>query len=180
MPDRNGRRPPAASYNEVFIPMGLDQIKKILCPYDFTPACRTSLRESVILAKKLGAALEIVHVLISPPIVVLTPGESLPAPPIDQEDFLKTVEARRTPEIRAELERAGAQGVPVEIAFEEGMHADLAILERAEEVHADLIVMAKHARAAISRFLIGSTTERVLRHARCSVLVIPAAEAKRP
>src|SRR4029077_21134146 len=100
-------------------------------------------------------------------------------PPIDQEDFLKTVEAKRTPEIRAELERAGALGVPVEIVFREGMHADLAMLEHADEVRADLIVMAKHARAAISRFLIGSTTERVLRHARCAVLVIPAPEAKR-
>src|SRR5436190_13379693 len=124
---------------------GLDQIKTVLCPYDFTPACRTSLRESVVLAKKLGAALEIVHVLVSPPIVVLTPGESLPAPPIDQEDYRKTVETKRMPEIAAELERAGAQGVPVKIVFKDGMHADLAILDHADTVNAGLIVMAKHA-----------------------------------
>jgi nucleotide-binding universal stress UspA family protein len=156
-----------------------DHIRTILCPYDFTPACRTSLRESVVLAKRLGASLEIVHVLISPPIVVLTPSESLPSPPIDHEEYKKTVEAKRTPEIQAELQRAEATGLPVRIEFKEGMHADLAILEHADAVRADLIVMAKHARTAISRFLIGSTTERVLRHARCAVLVIPVAEAKR-
>jgi nucleotide-binding universal stress UspA family protein len=157
----------------------LDDVKAVLCPFDFTPACRVSLSESVRLARKLGAELHVVHVLITPPIVVLTPTESLAAPPIDQAEFLKTIEARRTPEIRAELDRAGASGLATRIAFRDALHADLAILEYAEAEKIGLIVMAKHAKAALSRFLLGSTTERVLRHARCAVLVIPIAEEKR-
>jgi nucleotide-binding universal stress UspA family protein len=158
---------------------GLDQVKTILCPYDFTPACQESLRESVGLAKRLGAAIEVVHVVVTPPMVVLTPAQGVPPPVIDQEELRKTVEAKRAPELAAELDRAGAKGLRVRTAFIDGMHADLAILEHAESVRADLIVMAKHARTAISRFLIGSTTERVLRQAKVPVLVIPVAERKK-
>ncbi len=157
----------------------LDNVKTILCPYDFTAACQMSLRESVLLARKLGAELQILHIVVTPPMVVLTPSESLPGPQIDQAEFLKTVETKRTPEIRSELERAGASGLRTKVVFRDGLHADLAILEHAEAARADLIVMAKHARTAISRFLLGSTTERVLRHSPCPVLVIPAAEAKK-
>jgi nucleotide-binding universal stress UspA family protein len=157
----------------------LDSVKTVLCPFDFTPACRVSLAESVRLATRLGAALHVVHVLISPPIVVLTPTESLAAPPIDQAAFVAAVEAKRTPEIQAELARAGAGGLPAKIAFRDALHADLAILEYADAENVDLIVMAKHAKAALSRFLLGSTTERVLRHAHCPVLVIPVTDEKK-
>jgi nucleotide-binding universal stress UspA family protein len=154
--------------------------KILLCPFDFTAACRVSLRESVRLAQKLGAELHVLHVVVTPPMVVLTPTESLAAPPIDQTEFLATIRTKRTPEIRAELERAGAGPANGTIVFRDGLHADLAILEYAESASVGLVVMAKHARAAISRFLLGSTTERVLRHATCPVLVIPVAEQTKP
>jgi nucleotide-binding universal stress UspA family protein len=156
-----------------------DPIKTILCPFDFTPACRVSLRQSLQLADKLGAALHVLHVVVTPPVVVLTPTESLAAPPIDDAGFMKSVEAKRGPEIRAEIDRAGGAGVATTIVFRDSLHADLAIIEYAEAVHGDLIVMAKHAKAALSRFLLGSTTERVLRSARCGVLVIPVPEEKK-
>jgi nucleotide-binding universal stress UspA family protein len=158
----------------------LENLKGVLCPYDFTPACQASLRESARLAARLGARLHVLHVVITPPIVVLSPNESLAAPPpIDPHNVLEAVQSRRTPEIQAELARAGV-GADVTIAFQDGMHADLAILEYAESAGIGLIVMAKHARAPLSRLLIGSTTERVLRHAPCPVLVIPAADPRRP
>lgn len=158
---------------------GFDEVKTILCPYDFTPACQASLRESVSLAKRLGAAMEVVHVVVTPPMVVLTPAQGVPPPAVDQEELRTTVEAKRAPEIAAELDRAGAKGLRVRTMFISGMHADLAILEHVDAVHADIIVMAKHARTALSRFLIGSTTERVLRQAKVPVLVIPVAEPKK-
>jgi nucleotide-binding universal stress UspA family protein len=49
-------------------------------------------------------------------------------------------------------------------------HMEIARL--AEERQPDLIVMATHGRGFFSHALIGSTTERVLRHAPCPVLVV--------
>jgi nucleotide-binding universal stress UspA family protein len=158
----------------------LDSAKTVLCPFDFTPACRVSLAESARLAKRLGANLHVLHVLVTPPIVVLTPTESLAAPAIDQTSFVKSVETKRSPEIQAELDRTGVSGVAAKITFRDALHADVAILEFADAEHVDLIVMAKHAKAALSRFLLGSITERVLRHAKCPVLVIPVPGDKKP
>jgi hypothetical protein len=44
------------------------------------------------------------------------------------------------------------------------------ILEAAEEAEADLIVVGSH-RPAMKDYLLGTNASRVMRHARCSVLV---------
>ena len=46
------------------------------------------------------------------------------------------------------------------------------IVRLAEQLHADLIVMATHGRGFISHAVLGSTTERVVRRAPCPVLVV--------
>lgn len=46
------------------------------------------------------------------------------------------------------------------------------IADYATELHADLIVMPSHGYHGVKRLLLGSVTERVLRHATCPVLVL--------
>jgi nucleotide-binding universal stress UspA family protein len=53
-----------------------------------------------------------------------------------------------------------------------------AILDCADSEHADLIVMSSHGRSGLSRMLIGSVTDKVLRSASCPVLVVPARTEK--
>lgn len=47
-----------------------------------------------------------------------------------------------------------------------------AIIEEAERWHADLIVVGSHGRGFWGRTFLGSTSDRVLHHAPCSVLVV--------
>ena len=46
------------------------------------------------------------------------------------------------------------------------------ILDAASEWNADLIVLGSHGRAGLGRFLLGSVSEAVARHARCSVQIV--------
>ncbi len=46
------------------------------------------------------------------------------------------------------------------------------IAEQASEQCADLIIVAAHGRDAIVHALLGSTAERVVRHAPCPVLIV--------
>ncbi len=46
------------------------------------------------------------------------------------------------------------------------------ILSAAEDAHADLVVMGTHGRTTIKDFFVGSTTERVVERATCSVLTV--------
>jgi nucleotide-binding universal stress UspA family protein len=60
-----------------------------------------------------------------------------------------------------------------------GGTAEKAIVLFAESAGVDLIVMGKHGRKPLEQFFFGSVTDRVLRHARCPVLVVPPSGANR-
>ncbi len=53
-----------------------------------------------------------------------------------------------------------------------------ATVERVEKVRAGLIVISSHGRTGLSRLLMGSVAERVVRHAQCPVLVLKSETAR--
>lgn len=68
-------------------------------------------------------------------------------------------------------EKLRASGFKVAFSVEEG-DARNVILDQAERWDADLIVVGCHGRKGMDRFLIGSVSEAVARHARCSVEIV--------
>src|SRR4029450_945379 len=72
----------------------------------------------------------------------------------------------------ARVSRALGDGLRVETALLTGLPARNG-LAYAREKHIDLIVMGTHGRTGISRELLGSVTEKVVRLAPCPVLTIP-------
>ena len=68
-------------------------------------------------------------------------------------------------------ERVEGAGVKVDTFAREGDAAD-AILDVAEETHADLIVVGNKGMTGTKRFLLGSVPNKVSHHAPCSVLII--------
>jgi nucleotide-binding universal stress UspA family protein len=64
-----------------------------------------------------------------------------------------------------------SHGLKVTTAVLEGVPKSM-IIEAAEEWHADLIVLGSHGRNALDRFLMGSVSEAISRHARCSVEIV--------
>ena len=64
-----------------------------------------------------------------------------------------------------------SRGVAVHVKLLEGNPAD-AIIERAEALHALMIVLGTHGRGGFRRFLLGSTAERVVRTATVPVLTV--------
>jgi len=51
-------------------------------------------------------------------------------------------------------------------------HGALGLLQAAEDWKADLVVVGSHGQSALERFLLGSVSEHVLRHAHSSVLIV--------
>lgn len=56
--------------------------------------------------------------------------------------------------------------------------AGLETADYAQQVGADLIVVPSHGYHGVKRFLLGSTAERIIRHAHCSVLVLRRRDAE--
>ena len=56
--------------------------------------------------------------------------------------------------------------------LEEGPDVTQLILDTAEELGCDLIVVGNKGKGAIEKFLLGSVTRRLAHHAHCSVLAV--------
>lgn len=58
-------------------------------------------------------------------------------------------------------------------------HPKQAIIDEAERWGADLVVVGSHGQGALSRFLLGSVSQTVASHARCSVEIVRGRETRR-
>lgn len=153
--------------------------KRILVAVDGTPTSNRGLVTAIALAKELNATLHVLHVIDDMAIV----------PMFDTEGYLP----RYVDSMFAGLRKAGRQvlskaqalaarsGLSVQQQTLEtrGQGVANAILQQARSVRADLIVMGTHGRRGMSRLVMGSDAEGVLREATVPVLLVRSPEAKR-
>ena len=138
---------------------------RILVPVDFSEASNRAVDYAIGLAGKLDGTIYLVHVIGVPALGVPELGVALTSTVIDtlvrdgQDALDKLVSSRRD---KARF------GDPV---LRTGDARDV-ILHAAEEVRADLIVMATHGRRGLSRALIGSVAESIVRTSPIPVLTI--------
>lgn len=139
-------------------------IQTILFPTDFSRQSEYAYHLACALARDYGAKLLIVHVQ-APPVVM---GEALPESP-SPEAIKKQLKELYPTEDSIVVER---------LVFEGDAVAE--IVRHAAEFRADLVVMGTHGRSGLTRLLVGSVAEGVLRKAACPVLTIkaPALEAE--
>ena len=113
---------------------------------------------------------------------VVVPLLLIPYGYMGQVETLEAAQQERLKEGKELAERTAQQlrsaGFQAYAVTEEG-EPKTAVLEKAAQWAADMIFMGSHGRKGIDRFLIGSASEAVLRHAPCSVEIvrIPAVDA---
>jgi nucleotide-binding universal stress UspA family protein len=146
---------------------------KILLPVDLSD-CSTAAIEAVL--KQFApreAAVRLLH--------VVDWEQHLPASYlfIEGPDAAKTLLAERDRIMRDLLanmrdleKRFAAAGFSADVELEGGDRPDRAILNAARAWQADLIVMGSHGRTGLSRWILGSVAEAVMRHAPCPVQII--------
>lgn len=143
-------------------------MESILAALDFSPVAASVLTQSIELAERFGAHLWLVHVAAPEPAFVgYEPGPQVAR---DQRAGELREEHRDLQRHADELRERGLaatalliQGPPVE-----------KILEEAKRLGVGMIVMGSHGRSALARFMLGSVSEGVVRHAACPVLIVPA------
>jgi universal stress protein A len=141
--------------------------QKIVCPTDFSEGSYRALAEAGELALHFGAEIYLVYVL------ELLPPTTEPGLPLPQEELHDEVEQR----LRKMAEPLTAKGVRTRTAIGDG-DAALEIVRMAQELGADLIVIATHGNTGWRHLAFGSVTEKVVRLATCPVLTIRMMSAK--
>jgi universal stress protein A len=123
-------------------------LSEVLFPTDYSDVSRTAGRTAAALARHFKARLHVVHVV--PPVTDPGPPDALPAALAEIGDGVEAVTAlvfgRPAREILAYASRHGI----------------------------DLIVMGTHGRTGVTRAVLGSVAEAVVRRAGCPVLTVPS------
>jgi nucleotide-binding universal stress UspA family protein len=147
------------------------EIRRILCPVDFSGFARRALHHAVAIAKWYGSTVEVMHVAsIGLPPAAFAPGL---APSVVEVAVLTPEDRKRLLEDLARFaEHERHPSVATEHLLAEGDPAR-EILRRTEEVPIDLVVLGTHGRSGFDRLVLGSVAEKVVRKARCPVLTVP-------
>jgi universal stress protein A len=137
-------------------------IKSILHPTDFSQCAASAFLFARALAKEHGARIILLHVFEVP---VVGPAGMVPFPPPaprnDREVLKAQLQAIATANPDLQIECRLAENEPAS-----------SILDAARQSGCDVIVMGTHGRTGLSRMLMGSVAEKVVRHAKCSVLTL--------
>ena len=144
------------------------KFEKILVPVDFSGHSESALTVALTLVEAFGAALHLVHVF--PEALALAPpyGPALPA------DFGMQVERAAVDH----FEQWQQEFCPADQAFTSHVQRgdpSKQIVEIADELGVDLIVMGTRGATGLDHVLMGSVAERTLRSAHCPVLTTKGA-----
>ena len=164
-PKRSRTQPGIARNNRVARRVRPKQllIKKILVPVDFSRPSIEAVKYATSIAAEFGAELHLVYVhsddepgVVSPPMgLLMTCDEAIRS----AQKHLRELPAKH--EIRFRVDHCHVVcGRP----FEE-------ICKLAETIAADLIVLPTRGNSGLKRLVLGSTAERVVRFAKCPVLI---------
>jgi nucleotide-binding universal stress UspA family protein len=145
------------------------EIRRILCPVDYSEFSRRALDHAVTIAKWYNATITVFHVSSFVPVVAYGPAGPIPAPIMLTPDN----RARILDALRQFAEAEGGSSVPLECDVAEG-NAATEILAKSEAMSSDLLVLGTHGLSGFDRFMLGSVTEKVLRKATCPVLSVPS------
>ncbi len=134
---------------------------KILCAVDFSPCSRLASHYARQLAETCGSDLALVHVRPSIAEVYENIAPELATYVSHDDSNLQETFNDFSGDWAGRYEKIISTGVPHE-----------EIIRTAENLHADLIIIGAKGLSRLERFLLGGTTEKVVRRAPCPVLTV--------
>lgn len=148
-----------------FVDSAMIRIERILAPVDFSETSRKALRYAVAIASQFNARILCLHVQEPEYPKILFETESY-------ERSQREVAEGKLEALVREVDGA----VPLESRLVTAV-PERAIVELAREGEMDLIILGEHCRTGIfGRFMLGSTTDEVVKHAHCPILVVRPVE----
>jgi nucleotide-binding universal stress UspA family protein len=143
--------------------------RHLLVAHDFSETAERALTYAIALASKLEARVTIIH-------AYELPSYGYPDGLAFTAEVVENIQRSSEEGLRAVADRAEKAGVPVTAILRQGP-AWSEIDAVAKDSKADLIVMGTHGRKGLTRALLGSVAEKVVRTAPCPVLTVRGSDA---
>lgn len=141
--------------------------KHILLPVDGSSTARQALDKALAIAEAFKSAVTVIYVI--DPYAFTGVGTDFS---YGQAEYLSAAMAEGEEAIKTATQIFEAHGIAAKGSVVEGHAIYRSILDTAEAVNADLLVMGSHGRHGLERLVLGSVTAQVLSHAHLSVLVV--------
>jgi nucleotide-binding universal stress UspA family protein len=143
------------------------RFKRVLCPVDFSDNALTAFETAVEMAQRDSAELLVLHVIEGRPVV----SEWFPTHSLGEMTVRMEEKAHQAVETLLTCTAPKTEGLAVTTIIVNGVPF-VEILKQATTWKADLIVLGATGAASVDEIFFGSTAERVLKGAACSVLVV--------
>jgi len=143
-------------------------MKTVLAPIDFSDSSRRVIDEAIDLARAIGGRLVLLHI-VSPSSAFPSEFDSTGA----RAAYLAQAEKHARDELAALQRRLRDEGVTAHVVPLTAQPGP-GILEQAERLEADYVVMGSHGHGAFYELIVGGTASRVLKLAKCPVVIVPS------
>ncbi|MCM8746217.1 universal stress protein [Thermomicrobium sp. CFH 73360] len=137
--------------------------RKILVGFDGSDGAKAALRHAIELARRFGAELWSLSVIETPHWATATVGEVDEQRRLIEEELERLQQAART--------QAAEFGLEIHAVTRLGHPAQL-LVQEAQRGNFDLLVIGHSGRSGVWGVFLGTTADKVVRHAPCSVLVV--------
>lgn len=141
--------------------------RNILIPTDGSPLATLAVDAGIAFAKEVGAKVTVFTVK-EPFHFISVDAQQIESTRV-QYEALADVHASNT--LAAARAKAEAAGVSCDTDEVKAGDAYRAIIKKAEDIGADLIVMASHGRGGVGALILGSVAAKVLTHSTIPVLI---------
>jgi len=148
-------------------------IRNIIVPTDFSNLSFTAFDYAKDIAKRWGAKIHVVYVLEKQP-----PFLAMRSLDVNEDQVMKSMEEQAKKQLEDAVKKFGKTDLDISPILLKGVDYE-ELVKYSKKIKADLIVLATHGRTGFIHTLIGSVTEKVVRHAKCPVLVTTPTDEER-
>ena len=148
----------------------MSEFKKILCATDFSEYSEYAMRYATAFAKISAGTIDCVHV-VDTGFVKDGSMDGVYVSGADLQRSLDAIKATAEKELEHFIRKEHFLGVDMTPHLREG-HAANEIVKLADEIGADLLIIATHGRSGLERLVFGGTCDKVLRLSKTPVLAI--------
>jgi len=138
-----------------------DLWRKVLVPTDFSECASTAVHAAAAMHRKTGVEVLLLHVT-EPAYQGLR---------VQTSDLHAQMKAEAEKSLAKLVTEVFGKGATIRTLVQDGRPAEV-ICQTADEAKVDAILMPTHGHSGLKHALLGSVTEKVVRHAPCSVLVV--------
>lgn len=147
------------------------KVDRILLPTDFSATALSAFAPAASLAERLGATIDLLHVVEDIPVLPAISFEHLPTLPSE------AIHEEAETQAHQQLQTLLVDELPAEVRgvgrVQRGNPAQ-EIIQCAAQHGYDLIVMSTHGHTGLKHVVLGSVTQKVVQQAPCPVLSVRA------